>query len=179
MGINSEMAEIKFQLNVSGWGAETIRIETDYTLEQVKELATECHSKEDLSAKLSSGSFPVKGMIIAPCSMKTLSGIATGYTDNLIIRAADVSIKEQRKLILLCRETPLSAIHLENMLKLARLGVIILPPVPAFYSHPQDLDDIINHTVGRTLDHFGVDHSLVDRWKAEAGEDGEKNDKLN
>ena len=111
-----------------------------------------------------SGSFPALGMIVAPCSMKTLAAIANGISDNLVLRAADVAIKEGRRLVLLARESPLSVIHLENMLRVARAGAIVAPPVPAFYARPRSLDDMVDHTVGRLLDQFGVEHRLVRRW---------------
>jgi len=113
---------------------------------------------------VSSGTHKVDGMIIAPCTMKTLSSIANGYDDTLVSRAAGVTIKESRKLVLMVRETPLSAIHLENMLKLARLGIVILPPVTEFYTNPKSIDDIINHGIGKCLDQFNIEHELYKRW---------------
>jgi 4-hydroxy-3-polyprenylbenzoate decarboxylase len=129
-------------------------------------MASCIHSSNDLSASISSGSFRVNGMIIAPCSMKTLASIACGITDNLVARAADVILKERRKLVIVPRETPLNDIHLENMLKLSRMGAVMLPPMPAFYNHPQTIDDIINHTVARILDQFEIDNDLTKRWKS-------------
>jgi len=155
---------INTHLIISRWGEKNIKIETDYTINQIKNLATETYSLNDLSARLSSGSFKTDGMIVAPCSMKTLSAIACGLTDNLIIRAADVTIKQQKKLVLLPRETSFSSIHLENMLKLVYIGVVIMPPMPVFYFRPKTLDDIINHTVGRVLDCFNIEHNLIKRW---------------
>ncbi|HXX58867.1 MAG TPA: flavin prenyltransferase UbiX [Thermodesulfovibrionales bacterium] len=122
------------------------------------------HRESDLASSLSSGSFITDGMLVVPCSMKTLSGIACGYANNLIERAADVTIKEGRKLLLSPREMPFSAIHLENMLRLARLGVTIAPPVPAFYHRPKDLDDIVDFVAGKILDSFGIAHKLFSRW---------------
>lgn len=156
--------EVETHLIMSRWGAVTIDKETDYSVEQVKSLATKVYEGDDVSAAISSGSFQTDGMVIAPCSMKTLSGIANGYAEDLLTRAADVCIKERRKLILVARETPLNAIHLENMLKLSRIGVEIMPPVPAFYSRPQSIDDIVNHTVGRIMDHIGLENVLFKRW---------------
>ena len=124
-------------LVISDWGKKTIAMETNYSVEQVMALATQYHDKGNLAAAISSGSFRHQGMVVAPCSMKTLAGIAHGYDENLIVRAAGVTLKEQRKLILLPRETPLTPIHLENMLSLSRLGVVMMPPVPAFYNKPE------------------------------------------
>lgn len=124
----------------------------------------EVFGREEWFAPVASGSNPADAMVICPCSMGTLAAVATGMSDNLIERAADVSIKEGRKLVLVPRETPLSAIHLENMLKLARLGVVILPPVPAFYTHPRSIDDIIDFVVSRILDQLGVPNQLIPRW---------------
>lgn len=156
--------EVKTHLILSNWGARTLELETEYDLEQVKRKAYWSYEEDDLSARISSGSYKTKGMIIAPCSMKTLSAIASGYNYNLIARAASVCLKEQRKLVILPRETPLSPVDLENMLKLARLGVVVLPPVPAFYAAPQSIDDIINHTLGKVLDCFDLSHDLFRRW---------------
>lgn len=158
---------IETHLIISRWGAVTITEETDYSVNQVKSLAAKVYDEDNLGAAISSGSFQNNGMVIAPCSMKTLSGIANGYAEDLLIRAADVAIKERRRLILLARETPLNSIHLENMLKLSHTGVIIMPPVPAFYSHPHTIADIVNHTVGRILDQLGFENQLFARWGGE------------
>ncbi|SHE62865.1 4-hydroxy-3-polyprenylbenzoate decarboxylase [Desulfofundulus australicus DSM 11792] len=155
---------IETHLILSPWAAKTIALETRWTPEEVMALASHSYTASDLSAPLASGSFLHRGMVIAPCSMKTLASIAWGYSDNLITRAADVTIKEKRPLILLTRETPLNAIHLENMLKLARLGVFIMPPVPSFYQHPQTIEELILQTTGRVLDLLGIENNLVKRW---------------
>lgn len=159
-----KLANIEVHLILSKWAEKTIAVETDYCIKDVKKMAKHVYDSSNQAAIISSGSFITDGMIIAPCSMKSLAAISHGYTDNLIARAADVVLKERRKLILIPRETPLNAIHLENMLKLSQLGTIILPPVPAFYNHPQSVTDIVNHTIARTLDHFGIDNSLTKRW---------------
>jgi len=151
-------------LIISRWAKTTIETETDYTVDEVKQLADFCYEEDDLAAPVSSGSFKCDGMIVAPCSMKTLSAIAYGYTDGLIARAADVTMKEHRRLVLITRETPLNPIHLENMLKLSRLGVTIMPPAPAFYTKPETIDDIVNQTVGRALDQFGIEIDTFKRW---------------
>ncbi|MCR4402045.1 MAG: UbiX family flavin prenyltransferase [Firmicutes bacterium] len=155
---------IESHLVISPWGEKTIEVETSYSVATVKALASHCHDPSALDAPISSGSYLTAGMIIAPCSMKTLAAIANGYSENLLERAADVTIKESRPLVLVVRETPLSAIHLENMLKLARLGVTIMPPVPAFYCRPRSIDDVVNHLVGKILDRFGLSHDLFPRW---------------
>src|SRR4029077_20289909 len=129
-----------------------------------KGLATCTYSDSDQGAAISSGSFITDGMVIAPCSMRSLAAIANGQGDNLIHRAADVILNERRKLVLMVRESPLNDIHLENMLKLSRMGVVILPPVPAFYNHPQNLDDMVNHIVMRTLDQFEIHQDAMKRW---------------
>lgn len=151
-------------LVLSKWAEVTLETETRYTAEELKALAEYTYSEDDLYAAISSGSFKNEGMVIAPCSMKTLSGIANGYTENLLVRAADVAIKEHRRLVLLVRETPLNPIHLENMLKLSRLGVTIMPPVPAFYSKPETIDELVEQTVGRALDQFGIEVASLKRW---------------
>ena len=156
--------DVKTDLILSDWAKETITIETDYSVKQVIEMADRYHDINNLGAAVSSGSFRHDGMIIAPCSMKTLDGIANGLETNLVIRAAGVTLKEQRKLILLPRETPLTPIHLENMLKLSRIGVVIMPPVPAFYNKPKSIDEIVNHTIARVLDHLRIDNDLTKRW---------------
>ncbi len=160
-----EKKEIETHLIISKWGKVTIETETAYTVDRLIEMADFYYQEDNLAAAISSGSFRCNGMIVAPCSMKTLSGIASGYTEDLIIRAADVIIKEKRKLILMVRETPLNAIHLENMLKLCNLGVTIAPPVPAFYTKPNSLEDVINQTVGRVLDNFDIELDSLKRWK--------------
>ena len=154
---------IETHLVMSRWGARTLVHETSYTPEQVQSLATVNHPITDQGASISSGSFITMGMVIAPCSVRTLAAIAHGLGDHLVHRAADVVLKERRQLVLAVREAPLSAIHLENMLKLSRLGVVIAPPVPAFYSKPQSLDEVVNYTAARLLDQFGI-HVDVARW---------------
>jgi 4-hydroxy-3-polyprenylbenzoate decarboxylase len=149
---------------MSKWGARTLLHETEYNVEQVQRLATQSYPVGDQGAAISSGSFLTLGMVIAPCSMGTLGSIANGLADNLIHRAADVILKERRKLVLVVRESPVHEIHLENMLKLSRMGVVILPPVPAFYNHPQSLDDMINHVTMRILDQFDIHLEVMNRW---------------
>jgi 4-hydroxy-3-polyprenylbenzoate decarboxylase len=151
-------------LILSEWAAKCILMETTFSIDYVKSLATHFSDEKNMAASVSSGTHKTDGMIVAPCSMKTLSAIANGFDDTLITRSAGVTIKESRKLILMTRETPFSAIHLENMLKLSRLGVVILPPVTEFYTKPKTLDDIINHGVGKCLDQFGIEHNLYTRW---------------
>ncbi|MCL6445028.1 MAG: UbiX family flavin prenyltransferase [Alicyclobacillus sp.] len=151
-------------LIISEWGEKTIGMETDYTVQQVRSLASVVHNYRNQAASISSGSYRVHGMIIAPCSMKTLASIAHGLASDLISRAADVVLKERRRLVLLTRETPLNLIHIENMKTLALAGATIFPPMPAFYNRPATLDDIVNHTVGRVLDQFDYDPDWVKRW---------------
>jgi flavin prenyltransferase len=162
-------SDVETHLVVSGWGARTLVHETPYTLAQVRALATCSYRERDQGAALSSGSFLTAGMVVAPCSMRTLSAIAHGQAENLIHRAADVVLKERRRLVLLVREAPLSDIHLENMLKLSRMGAIVSPPVPAFYNRPQSIDDLVNHTVQRVLDLFDIHLDVAERWKGMAG----------
>ena len=155
---------VETHLIISEWGQKCISMETDYDVDSVKALANSVSDEQNMASSVSSGTHKVDGMIVAPCSMKTLSAIANGFDDTLIARAAGVTLKESRKLVLMARETPLSAIHLENMLKLSRLGVVILPPVMEFYTRPKSLDDIINHGVGKCLDQFDLEHGLYPRW---------------
>ena len=154
---------IETHLVMSRWGARTLVHETRYTPEQVQRLATVSHPLTDQGASISSGSFVTMGMVIAPCSARTLAAIAHGLGDTLVHRAADVVLKERRRLVLAVREAPLHEIHLENMLKLSRMGVVIAPPVPAFYSNPSSIDEIVNYTAARLLDPFGI-HVDVARW---------------
>jgi 4-hydroxy-3-polyprenylbenzoate decarboxylase len=159
-----QKSDVETHLIISKWGARTLLHETTHTLEEVQGLATHNYQIGNQGAAISSGSFLTRGMVIAPCSVRTLSAIANGQSDNLMHRAADVILKERRKLVLLVREAPLNDIHLENMLKLSRMGVVILPPVPAFYNHPQNLDDMIDHIVMRTLDQFEIHQDTMKRW---------------
>src|SRR6476660_9156523 len=157
-------SEVETHLIISKWAQRTLEHETRYTVEQVRALAGVVHSQGDMGASISSGSFKTAGMAVVPCSVHTLAGIANGYGEHLGHRAADVVLKERRRLVLVVRETPLSEVHLENMLKLARMGVTMLPPMPAFYNHPQSVDDIVNHIVGRVLDQFGIPAPFEKRW---------------
>jgi polyprenyl P-hydroxybenzoate/phenylacrylic acid decarboxylase-like protein len=156
---------VETHLILSDWARATIKIETDATVEEVRSMASHAYSARDLAAGISSGSFRTDGMIVCPCSMKTLSAIRTGYSDNLITRAADVTLKERRKLVLVAREAPLSEIHLENMHYLARAGVVLLPPTVAYYSRPTSVNDVTDYVVGRVIDQLGIEHSLIKRWK--------------
>ncbi len=134
-------------------------------MEQVLQLASVVHHRDNQAAAISSGSYPTRGMAVVPCSAKTLAAIACGFADDLIQRAADVTLKERRRLVLVPREAPLSSIHLENMLKLSNLGAVILPPVPAFYTRPRNLDDLADQVVARALDQFGWSWSSARRWE--------------
>jgi len=155
---------IETHLILTEWAQKCIAMETDYKLDQVKSLAATISDETNMAASVSSGTHKIDGMIVIPCSMKTLSSIANGYDETLVARAAGVTLKESRKLVLVTRETPLTAINLENMLKLARLGVVILPPVPGFYTKPKTIDELVSHTVGKCLDQFDIDHDLYKRW---------------
>ncbi|MCS6767682.1 MAG: UbiX family flavin prenyltransferase [Candidatus Nitrosocaldus sp.] len=156
---------VESHLIMSRWAEECIRLETDLSVEAVRALADHVYSNEDLAARPSSGSFKLDGTVIIPCSMKTLASIALGLDETLISRAAMVAMKESRKLVLVPRETPLTAVHIEHMLNLARLGVVILPAMPGFYHRPRSIDDLINHIVGKVLDQFGIEHDLFRRWE--------------
>lgn len=157
--------DVTTHLIMSKFAYVNLEIETEYTKEYVYSLVDYFYSNDDLAANVSSGSFQVDGAVIIPCSMKTLSSVANGYCDNLIARVCDVTLKERRRLIMCPRETPLNAIHLENMLKLARLGVDIIPPMPAFYNNPKTLDDIVNHHTMKVMDHLGIPFEEGKRWK--------------
>jgi 4-hydroxy-3-polyprenylbenzoate decarboxylase len=142
----------------------TIEHETSYTVKQVGALASVYHNSANMAAEISSGSFLTEGMVVIPCSMRTLGSIAHGNGEHLVHRAADVVLKERRKLVLVTRESPLSELHLENMLKLARMGATIIPPMPAFYNHPKSISDIVDHIVARVLDQFGIPAPFAKRW---------------
>ncbi len=151
-------------LIISDWGRKNLEIETPYDVSAVKRLAGHVYDDKELGARISSGSFKTDGMVVLPCSMKTLSAVSNGYDETLITRAAGVTLKEGRKLVLCPRETPLSAIHLENMLKLARLGVRIVPPMPAFYNQPKNIEDIVESHTMKVLDQFGLSYDGQKRW---------------
>ncbi len=164
-------APVETHLVVSDWALKTIAIETEYRTADVLALADRTYRPDNQAAAIASGSFLTEGMVIAPCSVKTMAAIANGYADNLVARAADVTMKEQRKLVLLVCESPLNAVHLENMLKLARLGVVVAPPAPAFYGSLRTLEEMVDHSVGRLLDQFQIQHGLVQRWGDGASRD--------
>jgi 4-hydroxy-3-polyprenylbenzoate decarboxylase len=164
---------IRTELIVSDWAGTNLRLETGRSVEEISDLASTSYSATNLAAPPSSGSYQVDGMAIVPCSMKTLAAIATGYGDNLVHRAADVTLKEGRKLLVAPRETPFNAIHLKNMLELARLGVTVMPPLPAFYNRPETIEDLIDHFVARALDQFGIDAGITRRWGPVRREDEE------
>ncbi len=164
---------VETHLVVSKWGQRTLEHETGRSLDDLRALAERHYAPGDMAALMSSGSAAIDGMVVAPCSARSLAAIACGLSENLIHRAADVMIKEHRPLVLLVRETPLSAIHLENMLKLARLGVTILPPVPAFYGRPESIDAMVDYTVARTLDQVGLRRDSNARWQGGLGRPGE------
>ena len=161
------VAEVETHLVMSQAARQTLSLETDLSLRDVQALADVVHDARDIAASISSGSFKTAGMVILPCSIKTLSGIVNSYTDTLVTRAADVVLKERRPLVLCVRETPLHLGHLRLMTQAAELGAVIMPPVPAFYHRPQTLDDIINQTVNRVLDQFDIDlpEDLFTRWQ--------------
>jgi 4-hydroxy-3-polyprenylbenzoate decarboxylase len=160
-------AGIETHLVISPWGRRTLLHETTYTVDQVQRLATAAYQPTDQGAAISSGSFLTAGMAIVPCSMNTLGAVAHGLGSNLIHRAADVVLKERRRLLVAPREAPLSDIHLENMLKLSRMGVVICPPMPGFYQHPASIDELVNHSVVRMLDQFGIHVGGSGRWGEE------------
>jgi flavin prenyltransferase len=156
--------DLQTHLVLSRWARATIHLETGLSAGDVAGLADAVYPWDDQAAAISSGSFLVEGMVVVPCSMKTLAGIRTGYADGLIARAADVTLKERRRLVLVPRESPLSEVHLDNMLALARMGASIVPPMPAFYNQPTTIDDIVRHIVTRILDQFDIESSGAQRW---------------
>ena len=161
--------KVETHLIMSEWGEKTIAIETDKTGNQVRLLASYVYDDKNMAAPVSSGSFKVDGMVVIPCSMKTLASIANGLDDTLVSRAASVCIKESRKVVVVPREAPLSRIHLENMRKLSGVpNVVIMPAMPGFYHRPKTMDDLIDHVVGKVLDQFGIEHDLYKRWGGKA-----------
>jgi polyprenyl P-hydroxybenzoate/phenylacrylic acid decarboxylase-like protein len=156
--------EWESHLVISEGGARTIACETPYSIDEVKALASETHQIKDIGASIASGSFKVQGMVVAPCSMKTLAAVANGLSQNLLLRAADVTLKERRKLVLVVRESPLSRIHLHNMHVAASCGAIILPPMLTFYNHPRNIGDMVRHVVGKILDVFDIEMAGFKRW---------------
>ena len=163
--ILKENPEVQTHLILSQAAKMNIGIETDWAVQDVEQLADEVHNVKNISASIASGSFHTDGMIVVPCSMKTLSGIANSYAENLIIRAADVMLKERRRLVIVPRESPLHTGHCELMLKASQIGAIICPPAPAFYTDPKTVDDIINHSVARVLDLFDIESDSLKRWQ--------------
>jgi len=165
---------IETHLVISARGEYTITGETGRSVQSVKNLADFCYGEKDMAACIASGSFKLDAMVVSPCSMRTLAGIACGFADNLIIRTADVCLKERRKLILLARETPLSLIHLENMLTATKAGAVVMPPVPAFYTKPASVDDLVNQTVWRITDQLGLPSPRLIRWNPTSYHEGAK-----
>ena len=155
---------VETHLVVTTAAGKTIRLETGLGTREVERLATRSYGIGDLTSTLASGSYQTDGMLVVPCSMKTLGGIATGYSDNLLLRAADVALKERRPLVLVVREAPLSLIHLENMVSVTRAGAVVLPAMPAFYHQPKTIDELVDQVVGKALDVLGVENSLLKRW---------------
>src|ERR1700693_3396820 len=162
-----QAAGVESHLVMSKWAIRTLVYETEYSAADVERLATHSYRAHDQGAAISSGSFLTRGMVVCPCSMRTLASIAHGVGDQLVHRAADVILKERRKLVLVVREAPLHDIHLENMLKLSRTGAIIFPSVPAFYNHPKTIDDLVDQSVLRIMDQFNLHLSSDDRWSGE------------
>lgn len=161
----ASMADIETHLVMSGPAKTTIAVETQWALSDVEGLADHVHGARDIAAPISSGSFRTAGMLVAPCSIKSLSAIANSFSADLISRAADVTLKERRPLVLMVRETPLHVGHLRLMQQAAETGAIIFPPVPAFYNNPRSLDEVVTHSVGRAIEHLGVDVAGLDRWQ--------------
>jgi 4-hydroxy-3-polyprenylbenzoate decarboxylase len=163
----NKMPQVETHLVLSEPAKRIIIDETGWTIPQVESLASYVYNNEDLGEAISSGSFEVDGMVICPCSIKTMSAVATSFNYHLLVRAADVTLKERRPLVLVVRETPLHSGHLKSMMELSERGATILPPVPAFYNLPQSIDEIINQTVGKVLDQFKIEHQLFRRWSGQ------------
>lgn len=159
-----ELKDWETHLVISSGAKKTIEHEASYSVEEVAALATKCHPLENIGASIASGTFKTEGMIVVPCSMKTLAGVATGLSHNLLLRAADVTLKERRKLVLVARESPLNRIHLRNLMTAADAGAIILPPVLTYYTHPNTVQDMTDHIVGKIMDVFGIEMSGFKRW---------------
>lgn len=159
--------DVKTHLVMSNWAKKNLELETDYSMSDIKEMADYTYSVNDQGAKIASGSFLADGMVVAPGSMKTVASIAYGFADNLISRAADVTLKEERKLVIVPRETPLSVIHLENLTKLAKMGVEIIPPIPAFYNQPTTIQDLVDHQTMKIMDAFGIQNDNPNRWQGD------------
>ncbi|HNP55479.1 MAG TPA: UbiX family flavin prenyltransferase [Gordonia sp. (in: high G+C Gram-positive bacteria)] len=160
----ADIDDVETHLILTDSGKRTLAAETDYSAAQVRALADYAHNPKDIGASLSSGSHVTAGMLVAPCSIKTLSGIANSYNEGLVVRAADVCLKERRRVVLLLRETPLHAGHIDLMARADRSGAIVMPPVPAFYHRPTSIDDVVTQTVARALDLFDLSHELTYRW---------------
>ena len=156
--------DLETHVIISESGKKNISFETDYSVKDVESMADKVYDNNDMGAPPASGSFLTNGMIVAPCTIKTLSGIANSYSENLIVRTADVILKEKRKLVLLVRETPLHKGHLNLMITAADMGAHILPPIPSFYNHPKTIEDIIHQTIGKVFDYFSIEHTLFERW---------------
>ena len=159
-----DLPAVEVHLIISRGAEKSILLETGLERDAVEALADYVYPPEDMAAAVSSGSFPVDGMVIIPCSMNTLAAVASGISDNLIARAADVTLKERRRLVMVTRETPLSLIHIRNMETVTLAGATVLPPVPAFYHKPETIDDLLRHTAGKVLDQFGIPHNAFKRW---------------
>jgi 4-hydroxy-3-polyprenylbenzoate decarboxylase len=166
-------SEVQTHVVLSEAAKQNILIETDYSVDDVEKLVYKLYDAKDIAAAISSGSFQTDGMAIVPCTIKSLSGLANSYNENLITRAADVVLKERRRLVVVVRETPLHVGHLQLMTRVAEMGAIILPPVPAFYHNPKKIEDIIDHIVGKILDLLNVDHNLFQRWTGDVTEEPE------
>jgi len=167
-----DLPDVETHLILSNGAKLNISLETAWAVKDVEALADVVHSDQNLAATVASGSYETDGMVIVPCSMKTLSGVVNSYADTLIVRAADVVLKERRRLVLVPRETPLHTGHCRLLYESSQMGAVLVPPMPAFYNDPQSVDDIINHTVGRLLDLFGIDSGLVKRWNGAGGRNG-------